>query len=299
MAEFGGSSEYALGQDNSCVTATLNQPLQKAPEKSRVARPVSKTELYITNLLPFRVMPQAVSFLPLRERVMPDIPLFDDDESPRECPIFIRYADHMVSFADLRRFPDFSLKRGFLEKVEIRPVEQVLQSPNHHLFVWLVNKHLEFFLQKFPLVVESRRKRAFFRLIGEGCTTIKYNSRLRKGISRDVVKKRGEEPRCFYENEAILYNVVAYLGQWAVQVRPSYVFTRADGITPLPQLAQTRRATRRFKFDQNPNVDDDLTFWARYLSKGEPTVSLGNVGVSDLILDSEYCSAEVPTLAER
>lgn len=48
------------------------------------------------------------------------------------------------------------------------------------------------------------------------------------------------------------------------------------------------------KFDRNPAVDNDLVFWARYLSQGQPTISIGNVGVSDLILDSEYLSAEVP-----
>jgi len=41
-------------------------------------------------------------------------------------------------------------------------------------------------------------------------------------------------------------------------------------------------------------VDNDLVFWARYLSQGQPTISLGNVGVNDLILDSDYLSAEVP-----
>lgn len=48
------------------------------------------------------------------------------------------------------------------------------------------------------------------------------------------------------------------------------------------------------KFDRNPAVDNDLVFWARYLSQGQPTINIGNLGVTDLILDSEYLSAEVP-----
>jgi hypothetical protein len=41
-------------------------------------------------------------------------------------------------------------------------------------------------------------------------------------------------------------------------------------------------------------VDDDLTFWARYLSNGQPSCNIGGIGVDDLILDFEYCAAEVP-----
>lgn len=70
-------------------------------------------------------------------------------------------------------------------------------------------------------------------------------------------------------------------------------------MTPLSPIAQTKRATRRMKFDRNPAVDNDLVFWARYLSQGQTTISLGNVGASDLILDSDYLSAEVPKSSEE
>ena len=113
-------------------------------------------------------------------------------------------------------------------------------------------------------------------------------------VSRDVVKKRGEEPLISFEHEALHYSVTEFFGALALQLRPTYVFTRRDGETPLGRLAQTKRATRRFKFDRNPSVDNDLVFWARFLSQGQPTISIGNVGVTDLILDSEYLSAEVP-----
>ncbi len=117
---------------------------------------------------------------------------------------------------------------------------------------------------------------------------------MNRKATRDVVKKRGEEPHVWFEHEAIRYSTTEFFGAWALQLRPTYVFTRADGETPLSPLAQTRRATRRMKFDRNPAVDNDLVFWARYLSQGQPTISIGNVGVSDLILDSEYLSSEVP-----
>jgi hypothetical protein len=73
-----------------------------------------------------------------------------------------------------------------------------------------------------------------------------------------------------------------------------YVFTGPDGATPLPPHAQTRRATRRFKFDRNKSVEDDLTFWSRFLSKAGPVINIGGNGIEDLILNANYCQAEMP-----
>jgi hypothetical protein len=50
------------------------------------------------------------------------------------------------------------------------------------------------------------------------------------------------------------------------------------------------------KFDRNKNVDDDLTFWGRYLSTGQATISLGGVDVDDLIIDAAFLTIEVPEI---
>jgi hypothetical protein len=74
------------------------------------------------------------------------------------------------------------------------------------------------------------------------------------------------------------------------------MFTRRDGMTPLPGFERTRRATRRMKFDRNKNVDDDLTFWGRFLSEGQAAISLGGVDVDDLIVDAAFLTIEVPEI---
>jgi hypothetical protein len=79
-----------------------------------------------------------------------------------------------------------------------------------------------------------------------------------------------------------------------MQIKPMYVFTATDGSTPLPAHAQTRRATRRFKFDRNKSVEDDLTFWSRLLSEASPVIDIGGIGVSDLVVSANYSQAEVP-----
>ena len=74
------------------------------------------------------------------------------------------------------------------------------------------------------------------------------------------------------------------------------MFTRKDGVTPLPGFERTRRSTSRIKFDRNRNVDDDLTFWARYLGQGKSVINLGGRGVENLILEATFFTVEVPEL---
>lgn len=299
MVENAGRAEFAIGGENQSVSFTLLQALQAKPGKSRLARQLSQTEKYITNLLPFQVTPQRVYVLPLRETPLAHMPLFEPGESPHDLPLFIKHANNMISFADLKLYPDFAERHGYLERIGDPKVDEYIQNPDQRrLFVWLLGKHWSFFLQKWKqaglCVDDYKNKRAFFHLTNGERNTIIYDSTKRKHVKRDVVKRREYGNSLEHENEGISYSVVEYGGQWAIQIKPTYIFTGSDGCTPLPPSMQARRATRRFKFDRNKNVDDDLTFWARYLSEGKSTIGLGNVGVTDLILGSEYCSVEVP-----
>jgi hypothetical protein len=210
----------------------------------------------------------------------------------------------LLSFADLHHFKDFSDRRGYFDQLESKPIQEYLcDEDSRRLFVWLIGKHWSFFLNRWieqGLFVDYyKRKRAFFHLVKGERNTIVYDSRSRKGVKRDVVKQRIHGKHIEYENEGFYYSVVQYSEFWAVQLKPFYMFTRSDGKTPLPSFLIGRRATSRMKFDRNKNVDDDLTFWARFLSGGQPTINIGGVGVDDLLVDSEFASAEVPILARE
>jgi hypothetical protein len=303
MTEYGGRSEFSISSDNLDVRAILFQPRQAAPEK-RVARRVVPSELYITNLLPFRVVPQTISILPLPEKPLGDAPLFNRDESPDDLPIFICHGGRLHTFADLRLLRDFSERRGYFDQLEVKCINDYLLDENsRRLFVWLLGKHWSFFLKRWGaqglFVDHYRRKRAFFQLVKGERNTIIYDSRSRKGVKRDVVKQRIHGKQIEYENEGFYYSIEQYNDFWAVQLKPFYMFTVVDGKTPLPSFLIGRRATSRMKFDRNKNVDDDLTFWARFLSGGQPTINIGGVGVDNLLVDSEFASAEVPMLARE
>lgn len=219
MLEFGGKAEFKISDGNQSTHVILRQAAQLLPGSSSVATPLVQPETFITNLLPISVIPAKISILPLRDRPMEDIPLFEPDERPSELPIFITHGDALLTFADLKNFPRFANKRGFVDKGERVDVGKFISNEdNRRLFVWLVGKHWEFYLKRFygsGLTVEYKRKRAYFCLVSGDGNTIKYNSRLRQNVRREVVKKRIKGRKIEFENEGFAYNVVEFVGQWA------------------------------------------------------------------------------------
>ena len=298
MLENGGDATFAIERENQGFRATLLQPLQRAPSASRVARPVAPTGLYITNLLPLLVMPEAVSIFTMKEARPRGEGLFQPGENPRELPIFVENGNRLISCADFREFPEFVACRGRAQEAVRVSTRLFIEDKNdRRFFVWLLRKHWEFHLREFSgqgLEGESGKHRAYFRLLAGEKNTVVYDSSKRRGVRRDVVKRRGSERYVWHENEGIAYAVVEVDGTWAIQVKPFYMFTGRDGLTPLPSFERTARSTRRMRFDRNRNVDDDLTFWARFLARGNPTIQLRCRGVEDLVLSAGYQTVEVP-----
>jgi hypothetical protein len=125
---------------------------------------------------------------------------------------------------------------------------------------------------------------------------IVWNSAQRRGNRREVVKRRGDPPRAWFENEGFGYEIVDLGGIWCVRIKPFYMFTGPDAVTPLPAFARTAKATRRIKFDRNKSVEADLTFWASFLGRGAETMNVGDQHVDDLLIDVAFLTVEVPEI---
>jgi hypothetical protein len=164
---------------------------------------------------------------------------------------------------------------------------------------WLLRKHFERYLtpyRKLGFILEGdrKRKRAYFEGRDGKPRKFVYDSPRRKGIVREVVKQRAEDARAWFENEGFGYEITQLDNVWALRIKPFYMFTGRDAKKPLPAFARTSRATRRMKLDRNKNVEDDLTFWARFLSDGKPTINIGQNHVDDLILEGQFLVVEIP-----
>ena len=299
MLLHGGKAEFSCIEGNSAVQTRLLQAEQKIPDAS-VASRRTETDVFVTNLLPFQVIPPKLYTLALLTAKGPL--LFESEEERESMPLWLCHDGKAMTFADPRRTPQFSNRNGSLQTLREFTFDEVMADEvmRRH-FVWLIGRHWSFFLRPFQddgLFDEFKRKRAFFRLGPEGqLCTISYTSRLGRRAQREAVKQRGSDQKPWFENEGVYYQVVQMSGEWAMQIKPTYVFTKKDGREPLPPSFQTSRATRRFKFDRNKSVDDDLSFWAAYLSKNASTINLGRGWDDDLIIEMSYVSVELPAIS--
>jgi hypothetical protein len=298
MVQQGGGSEFSTGGNNTKVIVTLKQASQEKPADS-TAIPLGRSEVFVTNLLPFIVMPKFMTSIPMKHRRGLQLKLSGDIRE--QLPQFIYHSDRVISFAPPELFEKYPAGELFLDRAAVDPIEDILQDEDRRrILVWLLHQHWANFLWTFKeetLLVEGKQKRAYFQHRAPYRTEVSYvayTSRMGRKIRRGVVKRRGLPDKIWHENEGLHYSAVSVDDQWALQLKPTYVFTGPDGATPLAPHAQTRRATRRFKFDRNKSVEDDLTFWSRFLSKAGPVINIGGIGIDDLVLSANYCQAEMP-----
>jgi len=108
-----------------------------------------------------------------------------------------------------------------------------------------------------------------------------------------MVKRRESKKDVFHENEGFAFDVIRFQGDWAVQIKPFYMFTEADGRTPLPPYRRTKLSTSRMRFDRNQAVVSDLGFWSRYLARGAATVQLCPTGDYDLLMAGAFHEIEI------
>jgi hypothetical protein len=296
MVEGGGASAFFHHSREQRFEAHVTQP-QASAGSLTVARSQVPTGIYILNSLPFTVLPETISIVqltaPLRER-------------PRtldlsECGTFVDRGTELWSFTPL---PILIAILAPIVDREARVAvarEEVEASPDaRRILSWLLRKHWERYLSGFKdqgLILEDGRKhRAYFEAKDGQSRTIVWDGPIRRGNRRDVVKKRGDGSRTWFENEGFGYEIDDLGGLWSVRIKPFYMFTGRNGQTPLPSFARAAKATSRIKFDRNKNVEADLAFWSSFLGRGGETINVGNRQVDDLLLDAAFLTVEVPEI---
>jgi hypothetical protein len=295
----GGEAAFVHDPTNERFTATLRHP-QAIAGSATVVRDPRPTGQYVLNILKLAAVPDKVSVLPLREGADAD----DLDLADGATFIFRNRERDVWSFAPLTVMTTLLGSLVDVGKATTRDraaLEQDVDS--RRALSWLIRAHFEHYLREFEhhglsLAGDERRtRRAYFlgrKLRSKGRPrTITYASPKRRRIDRQVVKQRAEGDRAWFENEGFGYQVINIDRDWGVRIKPFYMFTGPDAETPLPGFVRTARATRRIKFDRNKNVEDDLTFWSRFLGAGQPVVNIGHDHVADLLLETAFLTVEV------
>jgi hypothetical protein len=293
MSEWGGASAFYHHSKESRFQARITRPEASAGSRN-VARSGVPTGLYVLNSLPFTVLPDRVSIVrlktPLRLR-----PISLDLSN---CGTFIDRGNELWSFAPLATLTaslDAIVDREASMSVERRNLEAAPDTKR--VVSWLLRKHWERYIESFKdeglILEDGRRHRAFFEGRHEDGRTVMWNSSQRRGNRRDVVKKRAEGVRTWFENEGFGYDITEVGGIWCIRIKPFYMFTGRNARTPLPTFARAGKATSRMKFDRNKNVEADLVFWSSFLGRGSETINVGGLHVNDLILDASFLTVEV------
>jgi len=291
MAVSGGSTKFIVDGENAHFKAVLIQPRARSRGIGATALPVGPLGTFITNQMRLLAVPESISVVEtpsvLRHSLEQTAALLaPESRKTVASPISVRQRERVLSFAEPDALNTSSASARTLA------IEAFLRSPGGRAgFVQLVNRHFVEHLkqhQRDGLFVERDGHRAYFTLMEASKTTIRYDANKRTGVKRDVVKRRETSKATWHENEGFAFAVVEFDGHWAIQIKPFYMFTGEDGITPLDGLRRTSLSTRRIKFDRNPNVASDLQFWAKYISSSKPIVQLSTWPTYNLALSGKF-----------
>jgi hypothetical protein len=294
--DLGGEATFVHEAQSGSFVASILQPKASAGSKT-TARDNRPAGIYVFNILPFISLPERVSIVRLKT------PLWERpvDLSLDGVGTFVHREGELWSFVPLPLLMDAlrPIVDPTASRVQTRS-ELEIDGEHRKVISWLLRKHFERHIAGFDIhgfMLEEggkRKRRAYFAGRSGKPRKYVYDTPRKRGVIREVVKQRGEYPNAWFENEGFGYEIVQFDGLWSVRIKPFYMFTGRDAKRPLPAYARTSRATRRIKLDRNKNVEDDLTFWGRFVGQGHPTINVGQVHVEDLILEGQFVTVEVP-----
>lgn len=276
------------------VISRLSQAEQDKSGKSRTATPKNKKRIFMTNLMEIRDLPQCIYRLPL----LPDCDKVKTAFSKpgveySSLPLFMLDGGMAISFSDWNTVASQTGRFGYVEYMDQLPVSDWIKDEDkRRLIVGLLRKEFERYLWQFKdsgMIVDRKKSRAYFTPANNNGRIVRWNSASRKGIKRGVVKRRGDHN---YENEGISYSIQQFGDIWAIQIKPIYVFTKNDGKTPVPGIEQTKKATKRYKFDRNNSVASDLSFWTAFLAQGKSLIDISSFDATTIIVNCQLSEAE-------
>ena len=196
-------------------------------------------------------------------------------------PPFMLHDGKVFSFHDLEDHAN-PLRR-LVDPGTIEPLaaaEYFHGDDGERLLVRLLNDSLRKHLQSRGMIVDGKRKRAYFPRTAEGVRSVSYQGRMRRA-RRTVVKARTSASTgkvTYWEHEALGYQFRRFGTTWSLLLEPGYVFTFDGKKGLLAPDKINKLSTKRASRDYNSAVLNDLSFWAWLLAGG--ATSTFNLNVS-------------------
>ena len=258
MVDSSGESAFFNNSAEDTFVAVIKQPPSSGT--GLVALANMPTGLYVLNALPFSAMPENISVVRLNNRMK----YRPKDTRLEDLGTFIErvWEDRVElwSFVPIPILVDLLgsivIPDGYQRKSRAE-VEQ--DADQRRVLSWLLRKHLEYHLTGFEdegFILEGGKKHRAFFISDEGKDReVIWDSAYRKGNRRDVVKRRGDDPHIWFENEGIGYEIVQMGDTWCARIKPFYMFTGSDGATPLAAWTRTIRANQAARQTDIANLE--------------------------------------------
>ena len=289
----GGKVQFGPTTDNSAFDVVIFRRPEIPDATTGTAPTLITTARYISNLIELIDLPPLVWHGDSIQKSVGDIWRATEADW---LPGFILHGSRLYTFADLTDQDNLLFDQVDQGNVEQLSIDEFMTGENgERLFVYLLNECLYRHLESVELTVDKKRKRAYFSRTDSGPREITYQARLRRAtrtVTKPIISKNTGKVR-YWDHEAIRFGFERFGDAWALRLVPTYVFT-VNGWRSLVEGHQVGRlATRRAARDYNPNVLNDLVFWAWVLARGQDTIAIETGSKSQVSLSGRLADFQV------
>jgi predicted HTH transcriptional regulator len=264
----GGTMAFGPTEQNVEFQVMLTCRPEAIDAVTKTAQPRAQTSRYAANILEMLELPDTIWHADTEAKTDEDVrSLIDGPSLP-----FILFNDRLFSYHNLHQRENplrKAISEGTVETLGRREFLALSGGPTH--LIWLLNECLYQHLMHRGLLVDRKRKRAYFPRTEDGAREIAYQARLRKA-KRTVVKprmSRASDKIQYWEHKALTFRFETFGETLGLVIIPGYVFTWDGWRGLLAAERVSRLSTRRAARDYNTTVHNDLYFWVWLLSGGE------------------------------
>lgn len=273
VADNGGQVEFGPIEDNTAFQVTIYSRPEAVDTVTGTATRLVVPTKFAVNLLEVLEMPTQVWYGETIAKRVRDIWLRTDRQW---LPSFIIEPPFLVSFSDMSDERNPLREHIDVDTIGEEGVAELFgDSDGKNRLVWLLNESIYKHLEYRGLIVDKKRKRAYYPRanIDDGRRLVTYQARLRRPtrtVTKPIVSQTTEKVR-YWEHESFSFLLEQFENSWALQLVPGYVFT-TNGIARLLDGDKvTKLSTKRASRDYNSQVHNDLVFWSWVVSGGEPS----------------------------
>jgi hypothetical protein len=272
VADNDGHVDFGPIAENTSFQVTIYARPEAVDATTGTATPLVVATKFAANLLELLDMPSRAWCAETRAKRVKDV---WENASIGWLPPFIVTPPRLVTFFDLndRNNP----LRNQVDRATIMhgEIEEVFEGDRRNHLVWLLNESVYRHLGYRGLIVDKKRRRAYFPRTSseDGRRVITYQSRVRKPtrtVTKPIVSQASGKVR-YWEHESFSFVLDQFDDTWALQIVPGYVFT-LNGVAKLLEGDKVNKlSTKRASRDYNSQVHHDLVFWSWVISGGEPS----------------------------